>query len=117
MPSYKKNRVNEEMKREMSQIVREAKDPRVSAAFVTVTHCEVSGDLKYAKIYYSVYNGDFGEVQKGLLSAKGYIRHEIAARLNMRNTPDLTFIPDDSMEKGAKISKMLDEMDLKDEEE
>ena len=112
MASYKINRVNEEMLREMSQIVRTVKDPRVNSGFVTITHCDVSGDLKFAKIYYSVLGGDPGEVKKGLISAKGYIRREIAGRLNLRNTPELTFVSDDSIEKGAKISKILKEMNL-----
>ncbi|MCL1859897.1 MAG: 30S ribosome-binding factor RbfA [Oscillospiraceae bacterium] len=119
MPSYniKINRINEEMIREMSQIIRTVKDPRVNSGFITITHCDVSGDLKFAKIYYSVLNGDFAEVKKGLISAKGYIRREIAERLNLRNTPELTFISDDSMEKGAKISKILSEMEFGDEDE
>ena len=112
MASYKLSRVNEEMLREMSQIIRTVKDPRVNSGFVTITHCDVSGDLKFAKIYYSVLNGDFAEVKKGLISAKGYIRHEIAARLNLRNTPELTFVSDDSMAQGAKISKILNDLDL-----
>ena len=112
MASYKKSRVNEEMMREMSQIVRTVKDPRVSSGFVTITHCDVSGDLKFAKVYYSVLGGDFAEVKKGLISAKGYIRREIAERLNLRNTPELTFVSDDSMEHGAKISKILSGMNL-----
>jgi ribosome-binding factor A len=112
MSLYKKNRVNEELLREMSGIIRTVKDPRVSSGFVTITRCDVSGDLKFAKIYYSVLNGDQSEVKKGLVSAKGYIRREIAGRLNMRNTPELNFIPDNSMEQGAKISKMLSEMNL-----
>ena len=116
MPSYKISRVNEEMLREMSKIVRTIKDPRVNSGFVTVTHCDVSGDLKFAKIYYSVLNGDSGEVKKGLISAKGYIRREIAERLNLRNTPELTFVPDDSIEKGAKISKILSEMTFSESE-
>ena len=117
MASYKISRINEEMMKEMSNIIRSVKDPRVNSGFVTITHCDVSGDLKFAKIYYSVLNGDFAEVKKGLISAKGYIRHEIAARLNLRNTPELTFISDDSMEKGAKISKMLKDMNLGSEDE
>ena len=117
MPSYKINRVNEEMLREMSQIIRTIKDPRVNSGFVTITHCEVSGDLKFAKIYYSVLNGDANEVRKGLISAKGYIRREIALRLNMRNTPELNFVLDDSMEKGAKISKILSEIEYTTEED
>jgi ribosome-binding factor A len=78
---------------------------------VTITHCDVTGDLKFAKIYFSVLNGDINEVKKGLISAKGYIRREIAARLNLRNTPELTFVSDDSMEKSAKISEILNEIE------
>ena len=116
MASYKINRINEEMLREMSQIIRTIKDPRVNSGFVTITHCDVSGDLKFAKIYFSVLNGDVNEIKKGLVSAKGYIRREIAVRLNLRNTPELTFISDDSMEKGAKISKILNEIEYSSEE-
>ena len=116
MPSYKTDKINEGMLREMSQILREVKDPRVNSGFVTITRCDVSGDLKFAKIYYSVLGGDFVEVKKGLISAKGYIKRELAARLNLRNTPDLTFISDDSMEKGAKISQILNNMEFLDEE-
>jgi len=116
MASYKLNRINEEMLRETSQIIRSVKDPRVNSGFVTITRCDVTGDLKFAKIYYSVLNGDPAEVKKGLVSAKGYIRREIAVRLNLRNTPELTFILDESMEHGAKISKILNEMTYSEEE-
>ena len=112
MASYRLNRINEEMLREMAQIIRTIKDPRVNSGFVTITHCDVSGDLKFAKIYFSVLNGDISEVKKGLISAKGYIRREIAGRLNMRNTPEITFVSDDSMAKGDKISKILREIDI-----
>ena len=115
MASYRKDRINEDMLRELPQIIRGVKDPRVNSGFVTITHCEVSGDLKFAKIYFSVLNGDAGEVKKGLVSAKGFIRREIADRLNMRNTPELTFVPDDSIQQGDKISKILNDMSLADE--
>ena len=110
MPSHRLNRVNEEVAKEMSGILRELKDPRVKSGLVTITQCNVSSDLKFAKIYFSVLNIDAEEVKKGLVSAKGYIRNELAARLNLRNTPELTFIPDDSMEKGARINKILREL-------
>ena len=110
MPLHRADRVNEEMSREMSVILRELKDPRVKSGLVTITHCDVSADLKFAKIYFSVLNIDVNEVKKGLVSAKGFIRREIASRLNLRNTPELTFIPDDSMEKGAKINQILREL-------
>ncbi|MCL2100004.1 MAG: 30S ribosome-binding factor RbfA [Oscillospiraceae bacterium] len=110
MASYRKNRINEDLLRVLPQIIRELKDPRINSAFLTVTHCDVSGDLKYAKIYFSVLNGDPDEVKKGLVSAKGYIRRAIAERLNMRSTPELTFISDDSIEKGAQINKILNDI-------
>ena len=112
MASYRKDRINEDMLRELPQIIRSVKDPRVNSGFVTITHCDVSGDLKFAKIYFSVLNADASEVKKGLISAKGFIRHEIAERLNMRNTPELTFVYDDSIEKGDKISKILTEIKI-----
>ena len=111
MPVYRIDRINEEMAKEMSVILRELKDPRIKSGLVTITHCDVSADLKFAKIYFSVLNIDAKEVQKGLSSAKGFIRREIASRLNLRNTPELTFIPDDSMEKGAKINQILKDLE------
>lgn len=110
MASYRKNRINEDMLRELPQIIRGVKDPRVNSGFVTITHCDISGDLKFAKIYFSVLNGDASEVKKGLISAKGFIKREIAERLNMRNTPELTFVSDDSIEQGDKISKILNDV-------
>ena len=112
MASYRKDRINEDMLRELPQIIRNVKDPRVNSGLLTVTHCEVTGDLKYAKVYFSVLNGDADEVKKGLISAKGYIRREIAQRLNMRNTPEFTFISDDSIEKGDKINKILNDINI-----
>ena len=112
MVSHRKSRINEDMLRELPQIIRSVKDPRVNSGFVTITHCEISGDLKFAKVYFSVLNGDAEEVKKGLISAKGFIRREIAERLNMRNTPELTFVSDDSIEKGDKISKILNDINL-----
>ena len=112
MSKHRKSRINEDMLRELPQIIRTVKDPRVNSGLVTVTHCEISGDLKFAKIYFSVLNGSPEEVKKGLISAKGYIRKEIAGRLNMRNTPELTFVPDDSIEKGDKISRILNDINI-----
>jgi len=115
MASYRKNRINEDIQRELPMIIRDVKDPRVNDKFITVTHCEVSGDLKYAKVYFSVLNGDADEVKKGLISAKGFIKREIAGRLNMRNTPELTFITDDSIEKGDRINKILNDIKITEE--
>ena len=120
MANYRRNRVNEEVQRELCEILREVKDPRVSDALVSVTAVEVSADLKYAKVFYSTLcRCEEKEVQAGLKSAHGFIRTQIARRMNMRATPEFTFIKDRSAENGAHISSLLKqvEKDLKDDEE
>ena len=75
MPNYRKARINDEVARVISDALREVKDPRVSSSLVTVTSCEVSGDLKYAKVYFSVFGADkdkIKEIKKGLYSAAGF---------------------------------------------
>jgi ribosome-binding factor A len=106
MGSFRQDKINEETSREITEILRTVKDPRISQAFVSITGCEVTKDLSYAKVYYSVLGKDEG-VNKGLASAAGYIRKELAARLNLRITPKLVFIPDHSAENALHISEML----------
>ena len=120
MANYRKNRINEEVQRELCSILRDVKDPRVAAAMVSVTAVDVSADLKFAKAYYSTIGRcDEKEVTEGLKSASGYIRREIAQRLNLRATPVFTFIKDHSAENGAHISALLKsvEADLADRED
>ena len=107
MAKYRQDRINEEMFREVAQLIRTVKDPRVSSAFVSVTGVEVTPDLKYAKIYYSALQGDKKEVKKGLAAASGYIRGQLAKNLNLRITPELTFCEDTSIAYGAKIEKII----------
>lgn len=109
MANYRQIRINDEMKRELSQIIRDIKDPRVSRALISITGVDCTADLKYAKIFYSSIetNADYGEIQKGFVSAAGFIRGQLAARLNLRITPELKFIHDDSMEIGANITKLI----------
>jgi len=115
MANYRMNRINEEIQRELSEILRTVKDPRVSEHFITVTHCDVSADLKFAKIYYSIFDTD-DEVQKevadGIKSAKKYIRGEISRRLNIRYTPELTFIYDDSIKKGIEMNEKIKRLEM-----
>ena len=110
MPKYKRQRVNDSVMQEVSLIVREVKDPRVG--MITVTAAEVSGDLKYAKIYFSAFDADVKETLKGLRSASGFIRSQLAHRLNLRATPELTFIYDDSVSHGAHIAEVLHSLDI-----
>ncbi len=114
MAKYRQGRINDELQKEIAQILRDVKDPRVSGAFISVTGAEVTPDLKYAKVYYSALMGDKKEVKKGLVSSAGFIRGQIAKRMNLRITPELTFIEDGSIEYGAKISKILESITITD---
>ncbi len=112
MAGYRRGRVNEELSRELSSIIREVKDPRVSKALVSITSADVTADMKYAKIYFScIGNVDKTEVKKGLESASGFIRKQVALRLNLRQTPQLSFISDDSIEYGANINRLLKQVE------
>ena len=117
MAKYRRDRNNDEMRREMMDILRKVKDPRVQDAFVSVTAVDCTADLKYAKIYYSALRGDEKELAKGLKAATGFIRRELAAGLNLRITPELTFVRDSSITYGAHISSILNTLDISDEEE
>jgi ribosome-binding factor A len=109
--SVKNRRVNDEVQRALASIVREVKDPRISP-LTSVTGTEVAPDLKTCKVYISVY-GDAEEGKKtmeGLHSAARFIRGELARKVNLRNTPELTFIYDDSMEYGMYMSNLIDKV-------
>ena len=107
MAKHRRGRINDEVVKEVSSILRDIKDPRVSGAFISVTAADVTPDLKFAKIYYSVLTGDEKEVAKGLKSGTGYIRRCLAQSLNLRITPELTFVRDGSIAHGAHISELL----------
>lgn len=116
--SIKNTRINGEVLRELSNIIRgEIKDPRI-APMTSVVSVEVAPDLKTCKAYISVLGDE--EAQKntlaGLRSAEGYIRRELARSINLRNTPEITFIMDQSIEYGVRMSKMIDDVtkDLED---
>ena len=117
MPKYRRNRINDAVARETADIIRDVKDPRVSGAFISVTAAEVTPDLKFAKVYYSALMGDKKEVKRGLLSSAGFIRGQIAKRMNLRITPEITFVEDGSIEYGAKISKILEGITITDPDE
>ena len=107
MPSNRIGRINEEIQRELAALIRTVKDPRVSG-MISVTAVETTPDLKFAKIYVSALDkGGEEQVLKGLKSASGYLRRELGRSLNLRYTPELTFVRDDSINKGAHILEML----------
>jgi ribosome-binding factor A len=119
--SIKNTRVNGEVQKELSNIIRGGiKDPRV-APMTSVVAVEVAPDLKTCKAYISVLGDEKAQEDtiKGLQSAEGYIRRELARKLNMRNTPEIKFVMDQSIAYGVAMSKMIDDVtkDLKEEEE
>ena len=108
------DRINEEVRRELSEILREeVKDPRVDQHLLSVIKADTSKDLKYCKVFISILGDDEQrtETAKALKSAAGFIRRELAARLNLRNTPELKFVMDDSIEYSIHISQMLKEIE------
>lgn len=110
--SIKNTRINAEVLRELSEIIRNGiKDPRIHP-MTSVVSVEVTPDLKYCKAYISVLgNEDAAKATiEGLKSAEGYVRRELARRINLRNTPELKFILDQSIEYGVNMSKLIDEV-------
>ena len=110
--SIKNIRINEEVYRELAQIIRgDIKDPRISP-LTSVVAVEVAPDLKTCKAYISVLgdNEAIKSTYQGLKSAEGFIRRELARRINLRNTPSITFEMDNSIEYGVNMSKLIDDV-------
>ena len=115
MPSNRIGRINEEIQRELAALIRTVKDPRVHG-LVSVTAVDTTPDLRYAKIYVSVLDkSDVKEVVKGLKSAGGFLRRELGRALQLRYTPELQFIADDSIQHGAHILEILRQVERQDE--
>ncbi|MBO4353863.1 MAG: 30S ribosome-binding factor RbfA [Clostridia bacterium] len=117
MAKYRRERINDEVTRVLAESLRNVKDPRISGELITVTQSRVTGDLKYAKIFFSVL-GDTSpekikEIKKGLKSAEGFLRHCLAESINLRITPELSFEYDDSIENGAHIEQLIKDANIK----
>lgn len=110
MPNYRGGRINEEVKKEISNLIRDdIKDPRLTA-MISVTAVKVTKDLRYAKVYVSIFAKNEEEKKtnlEALKSAEGFVRKEIGHRINLRYTPQIIFELDDSIEYGAKIDSIL----------
>ena len=117
MAKHRQGRINDEMQKELAAIMREVKDPRVSGAFISITGVEATPDLKFAKVYYSVFTGDKKEVGKGLKSSAGFIRGQLVRKMNLRMTPELSFYEDNSIAYGAHISKILSGIEISEPED
>lgn len=117
MATHRIGRINEEIKRELSDILRGLKDPRIPE-MTSILSVDTTPDLKYCKVYVSFLNApDEKEAIKGLSKASGFIRHELSSRLNLRYTPQIIFKADDSISRGVRISRMLNELQNKGEED
>ncbi len=117
--SIKNIRINEEVYRELANLIRsgEIKDPRISE-FTSVVAVEVAPDLKTCKAYISVLGDDeaLKNTYLGLKSAEGFIKRELARRINLRNTPSITFIMDRSIEYGVNMTKLIEDVNRADDE-
>ena len=108
MASNRIGRINEEIQRELAQQLRLLKDPRVQKTMVSITHVETTPDLRYAKVYVSLLDRSCTkEVLAGLKSSGGFLRRALGKSLQLRYTPELQFIADDSIEYGAHILELL----------
>lgn len=115
MAGHRIERTTEDIKRELTAIFRELKDPRVAGAFLSIIRVDLTNDLSYCTVYISAMEGmdKAKEAVKGLKSASGFIRRELGARLRIRHTPELIFKATDSIEYSANISKILNGLDIK----
>lgn len=113
MPSYKLGRTTEDIRREVSAILRELKDPRVSGCMLSVVRVEVTNDLSYRTVYVSAMEGmeTAENAVKGLKSAAGYVRRELGNRLKLRHVPEMIFKATDSIEYSANISRILHDLE------
>ncbi|MBO4877258.1 MAG: 30S ribosome-binding factor RbfA [Ruminococcus sp.] len=111
MPNFKNSRMAEDIRRELTAIFRELKDPRIDK-MLTIIRADLSGDMSSCKVYVSSLEGmeRTKESVVGLKSASGFIRRELFRRLDMRKSPELTFIADASTERSAEISKKLNDL-------
>lgn len=109
MAGYKIDRITSDIRIALSELFRDLKDPRISS-LLSIVKINVSGDLSYATVYVSAIEGRAATEQsvKGLKNASGYLRRELGSRLSLRKVPELRFVADDSIEKSAHISRIID---------
>ena len=108
MANNRIGRINEEIQRELSSLMRTLKDPRLQSGLLTITHVDTTPDLRYSRIFVSALDkSQEKEMMKGLKSAAGYLRRELGSALKLRYTPELQFVADDSIQQGAHILEML----------
>ena len=113
MASNRIGRINDEIQKELAELLRNVKDPRVQGTMISVTRVEATPDLRYAKVYVSFLQEDRAAAAlKGLKSAGGYLRRELGRALQLRYTPELVWELDDSITYGAKMLKLINSLEV-----
>ena len=116
MASNRISRINEDIQRVLSELLRSVKDPRVQG-MLSITRVDTTGDLRYAKVFISALEkGNEKDLKKGLKSASGWLRHELGSRLQLRYTPELIFQLDDSIAHGAYINNLINDLGIQHDE-
>ena len=111
MASNRINRINEEIQKELSQLLRKVKDPRVQDTMISITRVETTPDLRYAKVYVSFLQEERArDAMAGLKSAGGFLRRELGHNLQLRYAPELVWSLDDSIAYGARMLKLIDSL-------
>ena len=115
MANHHIDRINDDIRRVLAEKLREVKDPRIQqGSMITVTHTDTTNDLSYCKVYLSVLGEyDAKEMKRGLKSVSSWLRRELGRSLNLRHTPELTFEMDDSIAHGAYINNLINNLDIK----
>lgn len=118
MAKYRQAKIDEEIARALGDIMRTVRDARLEGCVFSITRVHAAPDLSTAEIYYSYLGSkSLDDVKKGIKSASGYIRSSLSRKLNLRQTPELTFIYDRSMENGARIFELLRQVDIPEEDD
>ena len=117
MASNRIGRINEEIQKELSDLLRNLKDPRVQNTMISITRVETTPDLRFAKVFVSFLEEDkAADALKGLKSAGGYLRRELGRSLNLRYTPELQWALDDSITYGARMLKLISSLEVNHDE-
>ena len=118
MASNRINRINEEIQKELSSLLRTVKDPRVQDTMISITRVETTPDLRYTKVYVSfLQNEKADEALKGLKSAGGYLRRPLGSKLKLRYAPEIVWALDDSITYGARMLKLINSLEVRHDEE
>ena len=118
MSSNRINRINEEIQKELSALLRTVKDPRVQDTMISITRVETTPDLRYTKVYVSFLQEErVKDAMAGLKSAAGYLRRQLGHNLQLRNSPEIVWSEDDSITYGARMLKLINSLEVKHDED